>query len=169
MFARQLAVDAYEPDKILITAQRIAQFPQPLPDGYKFLIAADFKVMQFLVLEHEPSHQQLTFYGLPFAFSEENSKNLLDRAYDMGINAAYTVAKFHDLKSRGQEKVSGETMNYMLGTFTNPANERDAEGFVGCIGLNKAAKNILIYSYPDADHAYNQQVTMNLLNSLKGF
>ncbi len=169
MFARRISVDATIPERMRSTASKIAQFEEPLPAGYKYLMAADFQVMRLLVLEHEPSHQQIAFYGLSGLASEKDSKNLLDRAYDMGINTVYTVAKFHDLKSRGSEKVAGCDMSYLIGEFTDPSTRRKADGLVGCVSLNKAAKNILIYSYPDRDHAYNQQVTMDLLKSIKGF
>ncbi len=169
MFARRIAVDATIPERMQRTALKIAQFEEPLPVAYKYLMAADFQIMRFLVIEHEPSHQQIAFYGLSGLTSERDAKNLLDRAYDMGINTVYTVAKFHDLKSRGNEKVAGQEMRYLIGEFTDPSTGRKADGLVGCISLNKAAKNILIYSYPDRDHAYNQQATMDLLRSIKGF
>jgi hypothetical protein len=169
MFARRIAVDATVPAKMQETAEKIAEFPQPLPDGYKYLMAANFEIMQCLVVEHQPSHQQIAFYTLPGPMSERDSKNFLDRAYDAGINTTYLAAKFHDLKSHGTITVVGQQMNYLIGEFTDIATNRKADGFVGSISLNKAAKNILIYSYPDRDHAYNQQVTMDLLNSLKGF
>jgi hypothetical protein len=167
MFARRIAVDATIPEKMKRTAALIAGFSEPLPEGYKYLMAANFQIMQFLVIEHEPTHQQIAFYGISGVTNEQDAKNLLDRAYDMGINTVYTVAKFHDLKTHGSAKIDGQQMNYLIGEFTDPVSDRKADGFVGCISLNKAAKNILIYSYPDRDHAYNQQVTMNLLNSLK--
>ncbi len=169
MLARRIVVEANVPEKMQRTAQKIAQFPQPLPTGYKYLMAADFEIMQCLVAEDEATHQQIAFYSLPGAMGEKDSKNFLDRAYDAGINTTYINAKFHDLKSHGSIPVAGQQMNYLLGEFTDLVSDRKADGFVGSIGLNNAAKNILIYSYPDRDHAYNQQVTMNLLNSLKGF
>ncbi len=170
MFARRIVVDANVPEKMQATAQEIAQFPQPLPEGYKFLMAANFEIMQCAVIEHEPSHQQMAFYTvLPMAVTAEDSKNMLERAYDAGINSTYIAAKFHGLKSHGTVTVLGQQMNYLLGEFTDQLTGRKGDGFVGMISINKPAKNILIYSYPDRDHAYNQQVTMNLLNSLKGF
>jgi hypothetical protein len=169
MFARQIVVDANVPEKMQATAKQIAQFPQPLPDGYKYMMAANFEIMQCLVIEHEPTHQQIAFYTLPGQMSEQDSKNFLDRAYDAGINTTYLAAKFHGLKSRGTVVVLGQQMNYLMGEFTDLATNRKADGMVGTISVKKAAKNILIYSYPDRDHAYNQQVTLNLLNSLKGF
>ena len=169
MFARRIAIDATIPERMQHTALAIAQFPVPLPAAYKYLMAADFQIMRFLVIEHEPTHQQIAFYGLSGLASEKDAKNLLDRAYDVGINTVYSVAKFHDLKTRGTEKVAGQEMSYLIGEFTDTASERKADGLVGCISLNKAAKNILIYSYPDRVHAYNQQVTMDLLKTIKGF
>jgi len=169
MFARQIVVDANVPEKIQVTAQKIAQFPQPLPEGYKYLMAANFEIMQCLVIEHEPTHQQIAFYTLPGQMNERDSKSFLDKAYDAGINTTYLAGKFHDLKSHGTIPVLGQQMNYLIGEFTDLATNRKSDGLVATISLNKAAKNILIYSYPDRDHAYNQQVTMNLLNSLKGF
>ena len=169
MLARRIVVEANVPEKMQQTSMKIAQFPQPLPAGFKYLMAADFGIMQTLVVEDEPSHQQIAFYSLPGPMGEKDSKNFLDRAYDAGINTTYINAKFHDLKSHGDIKVAGQQMNYLLGEFTDIGTNRKADGLVGSIGLNNAAKNILIYSYPDRDHAYNQQVTMNLLNSLKGF
>lgn len=169
MFARRIVVDAYVPEKMQQAAMKIAQFPQPLPEGYKYLMAADFELMQCLVIEHKPSGQQIVFYTLPGPMTEKDAKNFLDRAYDAGINTVYLAAKFHSLKSHGSIDVNGAKLNFLLGEFTDLATNRKADGMVGSISLNKAAKNILIYSYPDAHHAYNQQVTLDLLNSLKGF
>lgn len=169
MLARQIVIDVNVPEKMQATAQKIAQFPQPLPEGYKYLMAANFEIMQCMVIEHQPSGQQIAFYSLPGPTNDKDSKIFLDKAYEAGINTTYMAAKFNEVKSNGTIPLLGQQMNYLMGEFTDLSSNRKGDGFVATIGLNKAAKNILIYSYPDRDHAYNQQVTMNLLNSLKGF
>lgn len=169
MLVRQISIDATIPEKMAANARQIANFPEPLPAGYHYLMAADLIYMTLLVVEHDPDKQQIAFYCLKGMLpQEQDAKSLLDRAYDVGINTVYTSAKFHELKGHGTEKIAAQQMPYLIGQFTDQT-ERKADGFVGCICLNKAAKNILIYSYPDRHNAYNQQVTMDLLRSIKGF
>lgn len=166
---QRLVRQSTDPQAVLRTAQSIAQFPQPLPPGYSLLVGGRIFDLSLICIDHAPEHQQLFIYCLQGALgSDKDAKSLLDRAYDVGLNTNTFNAKFIELKESGQTKVADLDMKYRIGTYLD-ADNKNAQALVGCICVNKPAKNILIYSYPAPGNAYNHKVTMNLLDSIKGF
>jgi len=169
MYIQRLSREANDPAAILRNAAKIAQFPQPLPEGYRFVLGLHLFYIVLVVIDHKSDHQQMFIYCLrDAAGADQDAKNLLDRAYDVGLNTNSTTTKFKELKSTGTAEVGGLVMPYRIGTYQDTSGKA-AEGMVGCICVNKPIKNILIYSYPAPGNAYNHDVTMNLLKSIKGF
>jgi hypothetical protein len=167
MSIQRLSREAKNPAAVLKNAQKIAQFPQPLPEGYGFVTGVKLFYVVIVVIEHKSDHQQIVFYCLPPS-KEIDAKNLLDQAYDLGLNPYSVNGKFQELKSSGTAEIAFVPMPFRIGTYQD-TNGKPAEGMVGCICVNNPAKNILIYSYPAPGNAYNHDVTMNLLKSIKGF
>jgi hypothetical protein len=169
MTIREMAIDAGKPETIAACAKRVADFPEPLPDGCKYLWACDLGYLTLVVIEHGADKQQIALWCFQGELPPSvDSKSVLNNYYDLGMNTFYTVSKFHELKGHGTETIAGASMPYLVGEYVD-ATGHNAQGMVGLIGVNKAAKNILIYSYPDPPNAYNQQVTLDLLRAIKGF
>jgi hypothetical protein len=190
MYVRTIAKQASDPLAIKATAQAIAHFPEPLPAGYKYdlcINAAPF--MQSVTVEHDNDGQLVSLFAAPNSASQDINA-LVSRAYDYGISPLFSSSndtigvqqKFQDVKSKGEETVGNEKMAYIVGELAesdqsqpgkqasgSKPDKQKKQGMVGCIWAKESRKMILIYALQTSDSPYNQQVTMDLLKTIKGF
>lgn len=192
MFCKSLAKQSVEPEVIRRTAQQIAQLPDPLPPGYKYQLCIPFApFITSVSIMHEDDKQLITLFSA-LAGSEQDPKEMASRAFDMGINPLASISgdeptpvlRFQEVKSKGEETIAGQKMPYIVGEIAGPsgtpqddsgqakkekADKKERQGMVGCICVKEAKKIILIYALQTSDSPYNQQVTMDLLKTIKGF
>jgi hypothetical protein len=168
---QKLGKEWKDPVAIARVAHRIADLPEPLPAGYNYIIGIhnDFAALDIVSIEHSPDKQLLTFQYQE-DLHQPNGKELLDRAYSTGLMMSPTRAQFTDVLKNGKTTIGSSEMQYLLGHTTDIIGSK-GEGLVGLIvaPVAKGKKNILIYAFPTSDVPYNQQITMDLLNSIKGF
>jgi hypothetical protein len=88
----------------------------------------------------------------------------------MGLTMLTTNATFTELIKTDTMKVGQYQIPYMLGQVQDVTGKQ-GQGLVGALRVppNRPIKNILIYSLQTSNVPYNQQITMDLLNSIKSF
>ncbi len=158
------ARDAFDPKKISEVANEIFQLPVPLPAGYTYDSALNFPGPTVKIW-HEPDKQLIECF-CDRNSAESDPKQVLDQAID--LHEKGLPHKIHSLKSRGKTTVCGQEMPYIVGEFYDEQN-RSVEGMTGCICIKEKHKTIYIYALEPYGTPYNLQITMNLLNSIKGF
>jgi hypothetical protein len=165
---KKMGVKMKDPKAIAAAAKKIGAFPEPLPSGFQYKIGIDLDPLEsaMVAVEHEPDKQLLIFSRIP---GNIDGKELLDYGYQAGPNMVVVTAKFIDLEKRGSLKIGSYEIPYMIGHVEDMTRER-GEGFVGALQVGKnPTKNILIYAFQTGKVPYNQQITMDLLNSIKSF
>lgn len=167
---RELSGLATQPQYMRRCLNKIAEF-QDLPGEYELKAGIDFEVLKITIcaIEHAPDRQQIVLFS---CIQEQppslDSKAILERAYDYGINTQTASAKFVDLKKKGDVTVAGRTMPYMLGQLKDREN-RKYEGLVGCIYLKELKKTVLVYALEPSGKELDAQVCFNLLEKIKKF
>ncbi len=169
---KKLGSEWIDPVFISRVAGRIADLPQPLPNGYHYLIGVSLPTSSALTdvnvvtIQHEPDKQLLTLISCGAGDQNES----LNRGYRMGLNMLTTNAAFTKQDERGSTKIGDLEMPYILGD-TEDLFHRKAKGMVGCLQppVKGGKKNILIYGLQTSNVPYNQQITIDLLNSIKSF
>lgn len=168
---KRLGNDMVNPVLVEKAAHEIADFPEPLPDGYQYLLGLNLPEvgLSTVTIEHQPDKQLLTF-SLKRGEMKGDLNDLLDFANQLGLNMLITTAKITDVTERGKVKVGEYEIPFIRGK-TIDVNQQPGEGFVGALQtpVKQPKKNILIYALQSGKVPYNQQITMNLLNSIKRF
>ena len=168
---KRVGTDMVDQKKVATAAATIAGFPDPLPNGFHYVVGLHLDGMgiSIVTIAHEPDKQLFTFNGLDGTIKNEE-KDLLDYGYSAGLNMLSTTAKFTDIIKKDSVAVATASMPYILG-HTVDISGKAGVGMVGCIRVpaDHPKKNILIYSLQTTDVPYNQQITMELLNSIKSF
>ncbi|HEY9778289.1 MAG TPA: hypothetical protein V6C81_31290 [Planktothrix sp.] len=166
-----------DPAYVAGAAHDIAQFPAPLPHGYHYLVGLSLPALgaegiAAVTVEHDPDKQLTTFICVGSDASEsEDVQDLLERGYSVGPFMLNTCAKFVTLKQKSKMTVAGHEMSYIIGDTVNKLTDEKGQGMVGCMQIPQKGgrKNILIYALQNSNVTYNQQITLNLLNSIKSF
>jgi hypothetical protein len=165
--AHDFAVNSNNPEKMAVVANKIAKFPNPLPEGYEFDSAYSFG-QDILNIRHKPDGQMITFVSGPY--TQEDSKKALERTSQQALGSRAVFAPLQREKSRGEIKIAEETMPYLIGEFDagGPKSEI-VEGMIGCLSLKKQGKTIIINALPAVGSSYNLKVSEDLLQSIEGF
>lgn len=170
---RQAHYDSLNLDKIKRVAAGIGEFPDPLPEGFRYvngLHISFFKEIEALTLEHQPDKQQISIFAT-IENTALDPKKLLDGALDESpFRALADQPKFQEVKERGETQIASVPMPYIVGETVGNSGRR-AMGMVGCLQpkVKDGVKRILIYALQTSDVPYNQDTTLKLLNSIKGF
>ncbi|HEY9787209.1 MAG TPA: hypothetical protein V6D17_17600 [Candidatus Obscuribacterales bacterium] len=165
---KELARLAVDPAYIAMCAGKIADFPEPLPEGYSYKVGLDLQPFQISIvtLEHAADQQQMVFFSVRDQTPDVDAKSLLSRAYDYGINTPTASAHFTDLKMKGEITVAGETAPYMSGQLTDREG-RKYEGLIACIRPKGQKKTILIYALEPPGKPLNTDICFDLLKKIK--
>jgi len=165
---RNLVLNSTKPEYIQKCAQKLAPFPEPLPDGYKYVCGFDINLMKLVVvaIDHTEDHQKILFLGhLEDEPEAIDTKELLDRAYDFGITTDSVTCKFTDVKTKGDLQIGNEKMLYMTGDLKDQGGNL-YQGVVGCVRSVEKKKTLLVYSLSPQGKALNLDTCFNLLKSL---
>jgi len=168
---KRLGESMKDPEEIEATARDIAAFPDPLPAGYNYSVCLHLVPigLAIVTIEHEPDKQLITFSSIEGTLRGID-QDPLEYGYSSGLNMLTTAAKFTDVIKKGKMLVSSVEMPYILG-HTLDVSQKAGEGMIGCMQLppKQPKKNIFIYALQTTNVPYNQQVTTDLLDSIKGF
>jgi hypothetical protein len=160
---------ALDPAEIIRVAREIAQFPEPLPQGFSFVYGLRFGPVNLVTLVHKPNGVEITIA------SEQKSEALdadsaLKQASDMGVNLPSSdwlphYTRFKSAKVKDNAEIAGEKMAYMVGEIGD--DEHTQPGFLGCIVSKKTRKSILIFGIQPEGKSYNLDETLGVLKSIK--
>jgi hypothetical protein len=173
---QQMAKDSVNPERQRQIADKLAQFPQPLPDGFSIDKAVEITLplmlpsaKEILVVKHVPDNLSIQLFGDPQADSVDaaDAHIFLDRAIEVS-STGFPAAKIQAVKSKGQTTIAGQEMAYIVGEFKDP-QERKIEGMIGCICIKDKHKTILIYAVEPPGTSFNLETVMSLLKSVKSF
>jgi len=170
MGIKELGRQWLNPAAIAHAARDVGEFPTPLPSGYRYLMGLSLAPgLDIVTIEHAPEKQLITFVAVD-GTNDADVKNVLEHGYSIGLVMLTTTAQFTGVKQQGTTTVAKHQMPYIIGT-TVDVSKREAEGMVGAVQIpvKEHRKNILIYALETTDVPYNQQITMDLLNSIKSF
>lgn len=168
-FLQKMARQATDPKLVVQVAKQIADFPEPLPNGYRWEVGVSVPKIVPIVsanLSHQPDNQVIEFL-LDRPKQYEDAKTYLDRALQLGGNDVLP-SQICTIEKRGEETIAGEKMTYIVGEFKS-AGDNKMGGMVGCLSIKNKRKTILIYAFQPSGSPYNAKVTTDLLNSIKGF
>jgi hypothetical protein len=152
-------------------AHDIGSFPAPLPTGYRYLIGLGLAPgLDMVTVEHAPEKQLISFICIDGA-SDVDVNHVLSQGYALGLNMLTTTAVFTSETQQGTAKVANQEMPYIIGNTVDFASKHKGQGMVGAVQIpvKERKKNILIYALQTTEVPYNQQITMDLLNSIKSF
>ncbi len=173
---QQMAHDSIDPTKQKQVIQTVAQFPEPLPDGYSIdkaisigMPGVESSRKDIVVLKHAPDNLNLQLFSNPEAEGEDtmDARNYLDRQIEVSSNN-YPAAKIQAVKSKGQTTICGQEMAYIVGEFKDPQDQKFS-GMIGCICVRKKHKTILLYAMESPGTPFNIETVMSLLKSVKSF
>jgi len=188
--AQRLARELFDPKNIAMVANAIGGMPEKLPAGFSYRVglsvneetlkkwfglpASDEKIKSlavmgrnFLTIEHEPDGQQIVIVSSP---QEEpvDSKEILEKAYEIGINTGKTAAHFRSILQRGETEVAGLPMPYVVGEIED-TNQNIMHGMMGGINLKDKHRAVLVYGVQPEGDSYNMTETQDLLRCIRGF
>lgn len=167
---RTLSQLVRDPAYVRKCVDKIADLPNPLPEGYKAELGIDFELLRLSIvsIRHVPGEQQLVLFSVVTEQpANADSKVLLERFYDYGINTPSVSARFTDLKSKGEIQVAGETMPYMLGQLSD--SRRKFEGMIACLYLKQKKKTFLAYALEPSGKPLDPEILTRLLKNIKKF
>lgn len=168
---QKVARQFQDPVQIAHAAHRIADLPDPLPAGYRYLAGIELPAfaLDIVTIEHEPDKQLITLLCVS-APDNASAKQVVDENVKNGMNMLVTSARMQEAQPHAALQVAGKEVDYVIGK-TQDINGRKAQGLIGCVQLKIAngRKNILIYALQTTNTPYNQQITVDLLNSIKSF
>ena len=160
---------AQDPTAIAKTARQIAEFPDPLPQGYQYKLALPIAGINTVAIEHDPDKQMIMFVSYP-QNDKSDPKKLIDEVYEKGFSPPGQGGggKIEEVKSRGTELVGGAEMPYIVGSMTDKSGTK-IEGMIGCVVSKDKGKTVLIYGMQPGEGAYRLDVTKDLLKTIKTF
>jgi hypothetical protein len=187
---QRIAKELVDPSNIAVVANAMGGMPEKLPEGFSYRvglsvndeafkkwfglpsssakIAALAKTsLNFLAIEHSPDGQQVVIVSSPQE-EPKDSKEILEAAYELGINTGTTTAHFKSIKDRGQAEVAGMPMPYLLGD-TEDTNQKLMQGMIGCISIKDKHRSLLVYGIQPEGETYNLAETLDLLHCIQGF
>ena len=170
-FVQNVMKQAQDPVAIQRTAKAIADFPEPLPNGYKFAFALGMAGINTVTIEHKSDQQMLIMISYPKS-EDTDPKALVQKVFEGGIKAPgqskLEDSKFQEVKSQGLEDVAGESMPYMIGSMTDKEGTK-YEGMVGCVVSKAKKKTIFLYGMQPGAKGYNLKTTEDFLKTIKSF
>jgi hypothetical protein len=173
---QHLAHDSIDPNKQKQVVQTVAQFPDPLPEGYSIERAISIGVpgvdtsrKDIVILKHVPDNLSVQLFSNPDAEGEDtiDARNYLDRAMEVS-SSGYPAAKIQAVKSKGQTTICGQEMAYIVGEFKDPQDQKFS-GMIGCICVRNKHKTILLFAVEPPGTPFNLETVMSLLKSVKSF
>ena len=168
--------DSIDPKKQKLVLAGVADFPEPLPDGYSVESAMNLGIpgsgelgKAIVVLKHAPDNMTLQLFCNPDAEREDtiDARNFLDKMMQV-VGNGYPGAKMQAVKSKGQTTISGHEMAYIVGEFKD-AQDKSFEGMIGCICVKDKHKTILLYAMEPPNAPFNLETVMGLLKSVRSF
>jgi len=171
MGTKEIAKEMLDPAAVARAAHDIGDFPVPLPSGYRYLIGLGLAPgLDMVTVEHSPEKQLISFIGID-GTNDVDVKHVLRQGYALGLNMLTTTAVFTSETEHGTATVANHEMPYIIGNTVDFTSKHKGRGMVGAmqIPVKERRKNILIYALQTTEVPYNQQMTMDLLNSIKSF
>jgi hypothetical protein len=173
---QHMAQDSVDPVKQKQVMHTVAEFPDPLPNGYSIdkaisigMPGVETSRKDIVVLKHVPDNLSLQLFSNPDAEGEDtmDARNYLDRQIEVSSNN-YPAAKIQAVKSKGQTTICGQEMAYIVGEFKDPQDQKFS-GMIGCICVRNKHKTILLYAMEPPGVPFNIETVMSLLKSVKSF
>ena len=173
---QKMACDASDPKQQKTVADKVADFPHPLPPGFSIDKAIELSLpllfsssKEILIVKHLPDNLSIQMFCDPQADPSDvlDAANFLDRAIELSGDGL-PAAKIQAVKSKGQAKVKGHEMAYIVGEFKDP-QDRILQGMIGCICVKDKHKTILIYAAEPPQTVFDLETVMTLFNSAKSF
>lgn len=165
-YFNETAKQATNPAYISNIAKSIADFPEQLPDGFSYQLAATVFGANLLTILHKPDNTILMI-GMkpqPADTPEIKAREITNDLADKGIP---NVTDEIQIDKSGSEPVAGQTLEYVIGS----SSDRDGHpvsSMIGCIAVKDKKKLVLIYGLSQSK-SYNFPATQTLLSSIKGF
>lgn len=196
IFFKNTFEHAQDPQFISQLAQKVAQFPQPLPKGYSYIFGVDFfNLIKIVSIDYENGKQQFSFYsyvnnrkdpevgqipmsvdGLPVTPPgqgigdevkfETEAQKTLNRIYNESGVNTFTV------QARFQSLISKGSwliQGVQIPYMVGKLTGNNGTGLVACIVDTQNNKDIVIYAVQPDDKDFDMKVCTNLLQDIKGF
>jgi hypothetical protein len=165
-FIKDMVQKAEDPETIVRTTKQIAEFQNPLPEGYKFEAAFTLMNVGTVIVQHPQDKQTLTLISFPK--KENDPKAFVDRIIESGVDSGKSTAKLEEIKSRGDLDVAGVHMPYVIGKMADKSG-KTFEGMVGCLVSPTKEKTLLVYGTQPLGTEYNVESTKQFLKAIKSF
>lgn len=161
-----IARQATDPAHIASVSKSIASFPEKLPDGFSFQMAATVLGAHMLTILYKPD-DTVFMIGTKVLSAGEPELQAKKMASDLADKGIPNITDEFHIQKTGSESIAGQTMEYVTGSGSSP-DGRVVSGLIGCIAIKDTKKLILIYGLtPSAK--YNFDATKALLSSIKSF
>jgi hypothetical protein len=165
VFFQSVVKQSQDPVAMARVARAIAQFPDPLPAGYKLTMGIDLAGVKTVTVEHEADKQLLIMMSFPKK-DKRDAQSIVNELYEHGVQTPQASAKFQEVKSKGTEQVAGQDMPYISGVMTDSTGTK-FEGLVACIVSKDKDETIFIYGIQQPGAPYNLEATMTFLKAIK--
>jgi len=189
--AQRIARELVDPKKIAMVGNAIGGMPENLPEGFFYRVglsvndesvrkwlgfpSSEDKIRSlattgrnFVTIEHQPDGQQIVIVTSPEE-DQKDSKEILETAYELGIQTGTIIAHFKSATQRGEVQVAGVKMPYVLGEIEDANSSKTMQGMIGCISLKDKHRAVLVYGVQPEGDSYDLAETLDLLHCIKGF
>ena len=143
----QLLKEATDPVLVARDARQIAQFPEPLPAGFKYTFTGIPFNYSLMTLAYVPDATVFVIGTKPTSdLGTDDAVKLVDNPKDFGLPNVYGDMK---IEQKGELDLDGKKMQYVAGSSSN-GRDHSIGCFIGCVMMpskdekNPANKNALI-------------------------
>ncbi|MGH9549647.1 MAG: hypothetical protein ACRD3W_09735, partial [Terriglobales bacterium] len=144
---KEIGLKWLDPKEMPRVAHEIGELPEPLPDGYHYVVSMSVPAvgLYMVTMEHLPDKQLIALRSNP-TLDVDTTKEELDKAVADGLATLNYGAKMTKVEERATAQIGSQKMDYVIGE-TLDFTGRIGKGMLGCIQVpgKNGRKNILIY------------------------
>ena len=163
-----------DPIHIKKVAASIAEFPDPLPEGYSYVLGVSLDVLgdefKALGIDFKKGKQTIVLYCLSVD-KGVTAAEMLKRFYKVKlVNTISFVGSFVESTGQGSWTLPNGQMPYVVGKVKRSSDESMHTGLIACMVLPDSKRAILMYVVePGAKEKFDMDVTMKLLTHIGRF
>lgn len=160
----QMIRQSMDPVFIKENAKNIAEFPEPLPQGFSFRMGTSLFNSSMVNVLYAPDQTEIMFGLLPkIENGDASARQLVDGYAEKGIPNVTDELKIDEKKKMD---IAGLPFEYVLGTNTDPSNKTSGI-FIACSLLNDKRAVMIFARTPSAK--FNMDAGKKLFESIKNF
>lgn len=167
VFTQKVFNESTNPQMISRAVNDIADFSEPLPNGFKYLFGYSNKFIKpfaIIAVDNSVGKQYLTL--MKYRQDNGSTQKLLDSSYEIGFSTPTGYIRFSSIESRGTLQIGGKAVPYIIGK-TIDSQDHKSQAMVATLIDQDQKKAFVLYGLQLSDDAYNLTATESLLKTIK--